>query len=257
MIGTIQPGPLGLYLNQAIRGGTGDDGLMQRFQLAVWPDDPGSWQVVDRWPDQSACDTAFEVFRRFDELQASVLGASPDPFSDNIVPFLRFREDAQHRFFEWMTMRENYLRSGQEHPALESHLTKYRKLIPALALIIHLAEGNEGSVGLAALDCAIGWGDYLESHARRIYSCGIDPAVGHARALAKRLLAGDVKEDPFTVRDVCRHHWSMLGDKEQVRMGTELLAELGWLSEETTQPKGRGRPTTRYRVNPRIQGLAI
>ncbi len=257
VIGTIQPGPLGLYLNQALHGGTGDDGLMQRFQLAVWPDDPGPWRVVDRWPDQDACAAAFEVYRRFDALQASAIGASPDPFGDSVIPFLRFGEDAQHRFFEWMTTRENHLRSGHEYPALESHLTKYRKLIPALALIIHLAEGNEGPIGLDALDRSIGWGDYLESHARRIYSCGIDPAVGHARALAKRLLAGDVKEDPFTARDVYRHHWSMLGDKEQVRIGAGLLADLDWLSEETMQPKGRGRRTTRYCVNPRIWGMAI
>jgi len=43
VLGTIQPGPLGTYLGEALRGGTGNDGLMQRFQLAVWPDDPGRW----------------------------------------------------------------------------------------------------------------------------------------------------------------------------------------------------------------------
>ena len=62
IFGTIQPGPLGVYLNQAIRGGTGDDGLMQRFQLSVWPDDPGQWRVVDRPPDKLARNVAFDVF---------------------------------------------------------------------------------------------------------------------------------------------------------------------------------------------------
>ena len=28
----------------------GDDGLLQRFQLAVWPDVAGPWRKVDRWP---------------------------------------------------------------------------------------------------------------------------------------------------------------------------------------------------------------
>jgi len=59
ILGTIQPGPLGIYLSDALRGGTADDGLMQRFQLAVWPDDPGPWQVVDRWPDSKARDLAY------------------------------------------------------------------------------------------------------------------------------------------------------------------------------------------------------
>ena len=63
ILGTIQPGPLGMYLSEALSGGTGDDSLMQRFQLAVWPDGPGPWQVVDRWPDSLAQDAAFTVYR--------------------------------------------------------------------------------------------------------------------------------------------------------------------------------------------------
>jgi putative DNA primase/helicase len=31
---------------------------------------------------------------------------------------------------------------GDLHPALESHLAKYRKLVPALALICHLVDGG-------------------------------------------------------------------------------------------------------------------
>lgn len=27
---------------------TADDGLIQRFQLAIWPDDVGSWEWIDR-----------------------------------------------------------------------------------------------------------------------------------------------------------------------------------------------------------------
>ena len=210
VLGTIQPGPLGMYLNETLRGGTGDDGLMQRFQLAVWPDDPGPWKVVDRWPDANARDVAYEVYRRFDDLPASKIGELPDPFENSTIPFLRFGPAAQERFYDWMTTRENILRSGVWHPAIESHLTKYRKLIPALGLVIHLAEGREGPVGLDALEAAIGWGDYLESHARRIYSCGIDPAVAHARALVQRIQSGDVT-DGFTLRDVYHgRHWSML-----------------------------------------------
>jgi putative DNA primase/helicase len=41
MIGTIQPGRLAEYVSAAVRGGSGDDGLIQRFQLAVWPKRPG------------------------------------------------------------------------------------------------------------------------------------------------------------------------------------------------------------------------
>ena len=40
VLGGIQPGPLERYL-RAVFAGRGDDGLLQRFQLAVWPDGGG------------------------------------------------------------------------------------------------------------------------------------------------------------------------------------------------------------------------
>src|SRR5713226_7676960 len=53
VLGGIQPGPLERYL-RAVFGGRGDDGLLQRFQLAVWPDGAGpgrnaSRRVVRAW----------------------------------------------------------------------------------------------------------------------------------------------------------------------------------------------------------------
>jgi hypothetical protein len=253
ILGTIQPGPLGMYLNETLRGGTGDDGLMQRFQMAVWPDDPGPWRVVDRWPNSTARDVAYEVYRRFEELPAADVGELPDPFDSNITPFLRFDPAGQERFYGWMTNRENRLRRGTEHPAVESHLTKYRKLIPALSLVIHLAEGCTGPVGLDAVERAIGWGDYLESHARRIYSCGIDPAVAHARALVQRIREGDVV-DAFTLRDVYhRHHWSMLADAAQVQLAVDELVELGWLRVEDVPTNGR--PAKRHHINPAAMAM--
>jgi putative DNA primase/helicase len=47
ILGSTQPGPLQDYLRGAVAGGHGDDGLMQRFQLAVWPDVPAHWRNVD------------------------------------------------------------------------------------------------------------------------------------------------------------------------------------------------------------------
>ena len=39
ILGGIQPGKLQAYIRDAVRGGVGDDGLLQRFGLLVWPDD--------------------------------------------------------------------------------------------------------------------------------------------------------------------------------------------------------------------------
>jgi hypothetical protein len=50
VLGGIQSGPLESYLREVFAG-RGDDGLLQRFQMAVWPDVGGLWQNVDRWPN--------------------------------------------------------------------------------------------------------------------------------------------------------------------------------------------------------------
>jgi hypothetical protein len=42
--------------------GGGDDGLIQRFQLAVFPDPPPQWRNVDRWPDRDTRTRADAVY---------------------------------------------------------------------------------------------------------------------------------------------------------------------------------------------------
>ena len=58
------------------------------------------------------------------------------------------------------------------HCAGRRHQAKYRKLVSALALVFHLADGHRGPVGFAATLRALPWSVYLESHARRGYGQG-------------------------------------------------------------------------------------
>src|SRR5258708_33591310 len=74
VLGGIQPGPLERYLREVF-GGHGDDGLLQRFQLAVWPDVVGRWRNVDRWPDAAARTRVVELFQRLHRLEPAALGA--------------------------------------------------------------------------------------------------------------------------------------------------------------------------------------
>jgi hypothetical protein len=101
------------------------------------------------------------------------------------------------------------VRSGDEHPALESHLAKYRSLVPSLALLIHLADGGQGSVGEKSIQKAIRWTAYLESRARRIYSIVTNSAAIAGKALAKRIHKGELR-DGFTLREIYRKHWAGL-----------------------------------------------
>jgi Protein of unknown function (DUF3987) len=95
-------------LGAARFGGRGDDGLIQRFQLAVWPDVAGRWRNVDRWPDAAARGRAIEVFQRLNRLEAATVGA--EELTPEEVPFLRFEPAAQELFDSWRAGLEQRLR---------------------------------------------------------------------------------------------------------------------------------------------------
>ncbi len=245
IVGTCQPGPIGEYLAQAVRGGNGDDGFMQRFQLAVYPDDSGRWVNVDEFPDWEARTAVDAMFARLNTLDAAAAGAKRGLL--DTVPALRFDEAAYDRFIEWMDERENRLRSGTEAPAMEAHLVKYRSLIPSIALLCHLVDGGTGPVPHAALERAIGWGAYLESHARRIYAQGTEPGISAARALAEKILERKLA-DGFTLRDVYRPCWARLANKGEALLAVKVLVELDWLRSMTAAAGGDTKTT--YSLNP-------
>gem|GEM_PF-415514 len=250
IIGGIQPGPLSEYLREAVKQSGGDDGLIQRFQMMVYPDVSGGWVNVDQWPDGQARKAAFETFEGVRDLEPDLVGADRDSADVDSIPFLRFDAQAQPLFDEWREALEPRVRSGDLHPALESHLAKYRSLIPSLALILHLADGGRGAVGLAPLRQAIAWGEYLESHARRVYAAVCDPDLAAARELSKHIERGDLG-DEFPLRAVYRKGWSGLSSAEQARAAAEYLADLGWLTVDRVATGGRD--TSMCRLNPKLR----
>jgi hypothetical protein len=54
MLGGIQPGRLRSYMVDALEDGPSNDGLIQRFQLLVWPDTTREYVEVDRTPDAAS-----------------------------------------------------------------------------------------------------------------------------------------------------------------------------------------------------------
>ncbi|MSR59846.1 MAG: DUF3987 domain-containing protein [Planctomycetaceae bacterium] len=249
IIGGIQPGPLSEYLCAARNHGAGDDGLIQRFQLAIFPDLKGEWRNVDRWPDTVAKNAAYEVFTRLDGLDAAAIGAETDADSPENPPYLRFTPDAQVIFNQWREKLQHRLRFEGMPPILEAHLTKYNSLIPSLALLIHLADDGSGPVLATVLSKAVGWGRYLESHARRIFAVAADPGLASATALAEKILSGALT-DGFTLRSVYRHGWTALANRDEAEAAVDYLTDSEWLRPETE--KTGGAPKIRYRVNPRI-----
>jgi uncharacterized protein DUF3987 len=254
VLGGIQPGPLADYLRAALRGGSGDDGLLQRFQLAVYPDDPGEWKNVDRWPNTEAKNNAYAVFENLATLDPLTIGA--EKVEGEEVPFLRFPPAAQELFDGWRTDLEQKLRSRDEHPAIEAHLAKYRSLMPSLTLIFWLCslvqDQDSEPAAIQAAKLAAAWCDFLEEHARRIYQGATQHALFSARTLATRILAGKVSS-PFTTRMVYQNGWTGLTTAEDAEQAADILEGLAWLRSERLDsgPQG-GRPQVKYHISPHI-----
>lgn len=236
VLGSIQPGKIAEYVRGAMNGGAGDDGLLQRFGLMVFPAIGSEWRNVDRYPDKDAKEKAFAVFARL---------AALDPGDEPIE--MRFSATAQEIFEEWRHELEIRLRAGDMPPALESHFSKYRKLVPALALVCALAD-EEREVSEASLLRALAWSELLEAHALKVYGIGGSDIEG-ARALLKKIKDGLVP-DGFSSRDIQRKCWSLLSGREDVASAIACLCEHGYLAE-VTEPTA-GKPKTAYLINPEV-----
>jgi putative DNA primase/helicase len=245
LLGSTQPGRIAEYVRKADCG-AGDDGLIQRFGLSVWPDQSGEWKECDRYPDSEARAKAWQAFERLDTLDPKAIGAERDQFET--IPFLRFDGKAQAAFSEWRADLEKRVRADDMSPALESHLAKYRKLVPALALINHLADGGRGPIGDRPLLRALAFAEYLETHARRIYGAGATAETAAAKLILARIRKGDLQEE-FAARDIRRKEWSGLTDNDQIKAGLDLLADFDWLAPKTIETAGRPRVT--YVISPR------
>jgi putative DNA primase/helicase len=256
MIGGIQPGRIQEYVRGAVAGGSADDGLLQRFGLTVWPDVTGEFIHVDQWPDTPAKQTAWAVFERLAILEAA---------SETEPHIWRFTPEAQVLFVEWLVPFEIEIRGDELHPAMVSHLSKYRKLIPALALVFALIDTPDsgGVIHENELIRALAWGDYLRTHANRLYAAAVMPETTDAVTLLSKIKGGRLADrdgvilESFTPRQVALKHWAGLGTPDAVRKAADVLAEYDWL-RRVVVPTGAagGRPSDRYSINPLIRSAA-
>ncbi|HEY2470150.1 MAG TPA: YfjI family protein [Terracidiphilus sp.] len=251
LFGGIQPSRLRQYFANAMQEGEDSDGLIQRFQLLIWPEKLPSWSYEDRRRDASAFKLAESAYRAI----ANINVDSPRQ--------MKFDDEAQAHFVGWLTRFMNsQVLQGDLHPSLESHFSKYRSLMPSLALLFSLADGLHEHVGLEQAIRAERWCEYLMGHARRVYAARTDPGYSAALALKSKIERGMVgdSEGRFTVRDIYRNEWRELSSPEQVRKAIAVLEDHNWVREyEDDNPledalglRRPGRPTEVYLVNPRI-----
>jgi len=261
ILGGIQPGKLKPFVEDALSGRRNDDGLLQRLQLLVWPEDPGPWVAPDSWLDKGLRDQAYGAFARLDEMGdlmkvAAKVGQAAQ-VSEGGIPYLRFTPEAQDLFDAWRVRLEGRLRSKElaSTPAFEAHIAKYRSLMPSLALIFHLftlgAGQQPSSVSLDAASLAADWCDFLEAHARKLYATELSPGVEGAQLLARKLRDGSLR-DGESVRDIARHQWAGLASAGAVHEALKILEAAGWV--RVIVENTGGRPTEVLRVHPSLRG---
>lgn len=242
LIGGVQPSRIAPIVRGAMTGAT-NDGLIQRLQLAVWPDDNPDWKWVDRHSSLPAREAYEAVFAALD----SKLPGSPDEPTT-----IRFSSKAQALFQEWMTAIQMGARSASVSSVLESHMLKMPKTIASIALLFELIDGGRFEVGEAATVRALKWASYLRSHATRLYAAGDTMIEDGARLIIERR---PQLPPEFSARDVQRKAWAGLGDRDAVSAALDLLEATNHCREVAAPPSGAGgRPSSVYRWNPALGG---
>jgi hypothetical protein len=234
LIGTIQPDVLkGIFQTN----GSKSDGFMQRLQLAVWPDSIEQ-EYVDSLPDELAEREAWAVYTSLYQIEATLL---------------QFSSSAQKVFENWM--RQSFKQSAELGKdglsELSSHVTKYRSMVPTIALLIELAQDqNAYEVSEASIVKAVQWSNYLITHAKRIYGIQDKAAI-----IAEKLVDKKTKlPKNFSPSEVVQKGWSGLTRTEDVKQGIDTLVKHRYLipMSSSAGTKG-GRPSERYRWNNQLE----
>ena len=187
----------------------------------IYPELSPNWTNVDRSPNIAAREAVYDVFHTVDK-------------AGSVASGVRFSEPAQEAFNAWREQLESRLRSNDVGcSAFESHLAKYRSLMPSLALLFWILEdpnhmqGN-GLVSTAATTLAIRWCEFLEQHASKAYRIG-----QNAEALAVKKLSECVEfglvPHASSVRSIYRKQWTHLKTPRLVEHALDSLEELNWL----------------------------
>ena len=247
VFGGFQPAKIAGYVQAAQGRNSKNDGLLQRFQLLVWPDVSDINVGVDRPENKTALQEMCGAVKYLRGIEGNHACTERGGLKGPVL--LHFDTGGQRLFNEWFGGHESTLRKSDWDSSLNSHFSKYRSLVPGLALLFHLLDGNTGAVKESPLSAAIKFADYLKAHAFRVYASVNRTDQAPTIALAKRLLSGEL-QNGFTLRSIYTKGWRSLGDPERARSAVEMLLELSWLSESAVATGGRMKTT--YQINPGI-----
>ncbi|MFK7823619.1 MAG: DUF3987 domain-containing protein [Oligoflexales bacterium] len=253
VIGGLQPTKFNAYVSAITKGGKSDDGFLQRFQMLIYPEKPKAWKHIDRRPNQDAAKWVEQLFERIAQLPFPKGNTSA---TDRIS--VRFAPDAQFIADKWYAELEKRLFTETMSPIMEGHLSKFRSLMPSLALIFEVTEllgktanGVPSSISAESTNLAIRWCEFLELHAIKAYGEHLNPALASARVLYKKITSGAVK-DYDRCRDLYRHGWKGLSNMKDLEGAIGVLKTYRWIRVEMISPP-TGRRFEVLRLHPSLR----
>ncbi|MGL4897384.1 MAG: YfjI family protein, partial [Cetobacterium sp.] len=233
IVGGTQPEKIQAYIAKNTSALT-NDGLIQRFQLMVYPDF-FERKYVDVFPDNQAKNSVYDVAKTIssEEFLRDCFGTK-HAFDERKLLYFSFDYSAQEIFEKWITALEKRI-YNEDECLLKEHWSKYRGLIPSLSLIFHVItlahtkQDRNIPVTQDMLNMAILWQPYLESHAKRVFDMGRKLQGTATESLSKNILQKRI-EDKFTIRDIYRKNIKHIGrSTELAESACEELEKLGWL----------------------------
>lgn len=256
VMGTIQPGPLA-DLRDAQRGA--GDGLLQRFQLFLWPDTfPAFNQAEQREPLSVALrEQAAAVLDALGALSLAGLG-STYPGGDGAP--LGYTPAAQRIYDAWEVEHAAAVRDLGRGEAYRAHLGKQPATFARLALVFHAldvaaagaAHPDPAHVGEQAAGLAADWCDYLRPHALKLWGEGRRGDVLDAREVLRFIERGRIRDGQKVSEAravLAEGKAGMTG--ERLGAALRVLEGCGAVRVETVTPaSGTGRPSKVLRLNP-------
>jgi putative DNA primase/helicase len=231
ILGGLQPSVLSSLVSPAISG-TRNDGLIQRFQIAVWPNKLTN-KYVDEKPNKAAKE---KVECLFSDLWDYVQSAEKKS--------LRFSLEAQ-QLFEQFAMLHDTQTNTDMNPVLEEHFGKYPSLLASLALIFQIIENvNSEIISTTSFKYALKWVEYLASHARKIYGFHQHKRYENANKISQKRTQ---LMPNFCRRDIEQKSWGGLANKPDIEDAIEILLNHNLIKtvKVATHKTGR-KPLMRY-----------
>lgn len=230
ILGGIQPARINQYIQDTVNHKSGDDGLLQRFQITVWPEVQSQFEFIDRKPDHQAQNAAYKrIFELFDRAQNT---------KKNKV--LKFSPEAQELFNNFIVKNREKIQDTEIHSSFKAHLTKYEGMVPSLALIMELlASGKPGLISIDSTEKALKISRYLESHAKKMYSYTTDPIRESANLILQRK---EKLNSLFKVRDIQQKGWVGLSNTSNVKRAIQILVEHNYVKKVPNKASNKGRP---------------